>query len=56
MARAHGARSRPATAIQGPFGAAKVLGINPRTLRARMRKLGLEWQKCRGADGQPAQE
>ena len=42
--------------IEGPFGAAKVLGINPHTLRARMRKLGLEWQKYRGADGQPAQE
>jgi hydrogenase-4 transcriptional activator len=42
--------------IEGPFGAAKVLGINPHTLRARMRKLGLEWQKYRGADGQSAQE
>ena len=33
--------------IEGPFGAAKVLGINPHTLRARMRKLGIEWSKYR---------
>ena len=29
--------------IEGAGGAAKLLGINPHTLRARMRKLGLEW-------------
>jgi len=44
--------------IEGPFGAAKVLGINPHTLRARMRKLGIEWSKYRGAvrssDGEAA--
>jgi len=33
--------------IEGPFGAARVLGINPHTLRARMRKLGIEWSKFR---------
>lgn len=33
--------------IEGPFGAAKVLGINPHTLRARMRKLGIEWSQFR---------
>jgi len=36
--------------IEGPFGAAKVLGINPHTLRARMRKLGVKWAKYRGAE------
>jgi hydrogenase-4 transcriptional activator len=29
--------------IEGPFGAAARLGINPHTLRARMRKLGVNW-------------
>lgn len=33
--------------IEGPFGAAKLLGINPHTLRARMRKLGVNWKKYR---------
>jgi transcriptional regulator with GAF, ATPase, and Fis domain len=35
--------------IEGPFGAAKLLGINPHTLRARMRKLGIDWAKYRPA-------
>jgi transcriptional regulator with GAF, ATPase, and Fis domain len=34
--------------IEGPYGAAKLLGINPHTLRARMRKLGVKWQRFRG--------
>jgi transcriptional regulator with GAF, ATPase, and Fis domain len=34
--------------IEGPFGAAKLLGINPHTLRARMRKLGVDWSRYRG--------
>jgi hydrogenase-4 transcriptional activator len=34
--------------IEGPGGAAALLGINPHTLRARMRKLGIEWGKYRG--------
>jgi hydrogenase-4 transcriptional activator len=33
--------------IEGPHGAAKLLKINPHTLRARMRKLGIEWQAFR---------
>lgn len=33
--------------IEGPFGAAKALGVNPHTLRARMRKLGVKWSKYR---------
>jgi transcriptional regulator with GAF, ATPase, and Fis domain len=35
--------------IEGPFGAAKILDINPHTLRARMRKLGVEWSRFRAA-------
>jgi len=35
--------------IEGPFGAARVLGVNPHTLRARMRKLGIEWSRFRDA-------
>lgn len=34
--------------IEGKGGAAALLGVNPHTLRARMRKLGLEWSKFRG--------
>lgn len=33
--------------IEGPFGAAVLLRINPHTLRARMRKLGLDWRTFR---------
>ena len=33
--------------IEGKGGAAALLGVNPHTLRARMRKLGLEWSKFR---------
>jgi transcriptional regulator with GAF, ATPase, and Fis domain len=33
--------------IEGPFGAAKLLGINPHTLRGRMRSLGLDWRRFR---------
>jgi hydrogenase-4 transcriptional activator len=33
--------------IEGPHGAAKLLGINPHTLRARMRKLGIAWTAFR---------
>jgi transcriptional regulator with GAF, ATPase, and Fis domain len=36
--------------IEGPGGAAKLLGINPHTLRSRMRKLGVRWQRFRRAD------
>jgi transcriptional regulator with GAF, ATPase, and Fis domain len=33
--------------VEGPYGAAQLLGINPHTLRARMRKLGVNWRKYR---------
>ncbi|HEX7008693.1 MAG TPA: sigma-54 dependent transcriptional regulator, partial [Phycisphaeraceae bacterium] len=33
--------------IEGSRGAASLLGINPHTLRARMRKLGIEWARFR---------
>ncbi len=29
--------------IEGPFGAARTLGVNPHTLRSRLRKLGIPW-------------
>ena len=35
--------------IEGAAGAAALLGINPHTLRSRMRKLGLDWTKFRTA-------
>ena len=35
--------------IEGPWGAARLLGINPHTLRARMRRLGVDWAQFRGA-------
>jgi transcriptional regulator with GAF, ATPase, and Fis domain len=42
--------------IEGPQGAARLLGINPHTLRARMRKLRLDWSQYRAGvkyDGRP---
>jgi len=33
--------------VEGPFGAAAMLEINPHTLRARMRKLGIDWKRFR---------
>jgi len=33
--------------IEGPHGAARLLGINPHTLRSRMRKLEIDWQQFR---------
>jgi hydrogenase-4 transcriptional activator len=36
--------------IEGSRGAAAILGINPHTLRARMRKLGINWTRYRHAD------
>ncbi len=33
--------------VEGPHGAAKLLAVNPHTLRARMRKLGIVWQRFR---------
>ena len=34
--------------IEGPSGAARLLRINPHTLRARMRKLKIDWKRFRG--------
>lgn len=33
--------------IEGPLGAARMLDINPHTLRARMHKLGIDWARFR---------
>jgi transcriptional regulator with GAF, ATPase, and Fis domain len=33
--------------IEGPRGAAARLGVNPHTLRARMRRLGIDWRRYR---------
>ena len=35
--------------VEGPHGAARLLGINPHTLRGRMRKLGIDWTRFRSA-------
>lgn len=34
--------------VEGESGAARLLGINPHTLRSRMRKLGIDWTRFRG--------
>lgn len=36
--------------IEGPRGAAQLLDINPHTLRARMRKLRIDWRKVRSSE------
>ncbi len=36
--------------IEGEHGAARLLDINPHTLRARMRKLGIDWNDFRVPD------
>lgn len=36
--------------VEGPHGAARLLRINPHTLRARMRKLKVDWRAFRQAD------
>jgi len=35
--------------VEGPFGAAGILGVNPNTLRTRMRRLGVEPKRFRQA-------
>jgi transcriptional regulator with GAF, ATPase, and Fis domain len=47
--RRHIERALAATAgrVEGPHGAARLLRINPHTLRARMRKLGIAWSRFR---------
>jgi len=46
--------------VEGPFGAARLLGVNPHTLRSRMRKLGIDWTRFRGESfrtpGEPGDE
>jgi transcriptional regulator with GAF, ATPase, and Fis domain len=37
--------------IEGPFGAARRLGVNPHTLRGRMRRLGIDWRRYRATPG-----
>ncbi len=37
--------------IEGPHGAAVLLNINPHTLRAKMRKLGIDWRRFRQPAG-----
>jgi transcriptional regulator with GAF, ATPase, and Fis domain len=36
--------------VEGPHGAARLLRINPHTLRARMRKLKIEWRRFRATE------
>ena len=43
------ALARTAGRVEGPHGAARLLDINPHTLRARMRKLGIDWKRFREA-------
>jgi hydrogenase-4 transcriptional activator len=47
--RAHVERVLTAThgRIDGPFGAARRLGVNPHTLRAKLKKLGVDWTRFR---------
>ena len=33
--------------IEGRHGAARLLAINPHTLRSRMRRLGVDWRRFR---------
>jgi hypothetical protein len=33
--------------VEGPYGVAKLLDINPHTLRARMRRLKIDWRAFR---------
>jgi len=35
--------------IEGPFGAAKILGVNPSTLRTRMAKFGIQRRRARSS-------
>ena len=39
--------------IEGRGGAADLLGLNPHTLRGKMRKLGVVWSRFRRPDGRP---
>jgi transcriptional regulator with GAF, ATPase, and Fis domain len=50
-----GSLTRTRGRIEGPDGAAVLLGINPHTLRARMRKLGVDWRRFRRRGNSPPQ-
>jgi len=39
--------------IEGPYGAAALVQINPHILRARMHKLRLDWRRFRGGGLRP---
>jgi len=39
--------------VEGPHGAARLLRINPHTLRARMRKLKIDWRRFRTSRAEP---
>ncbi len=41
------ALARTAGRVDGPFGAARLLGLNPNTLRSKMRKAGIDAQRFR---------
>src|SRR4051812_1549825 len=47
--KSHIERALEATAgrVDGPHGAARILRVNPHTLRARMRKLRVDWRTFR---------
>jgi transcriptional regulator with GAF, ATPase, and Fis domain len=49
MIRNHIERALRAThgRVEGPHGAARLLRVNPHTLRARMRKLRIPWKDFR---------
>jgi transcriptional regulator with GAF, ATPase, and Fis domain len=42
--------------IEGPYGAAALLDINPHTLRARMRKLRIDWRRHRRNPPHPPED
>jgi len=50
-ARVEAALKRCRGRIEGPFGAARALGVNPHTLRSRMRRLGIDWAAFRTDSG-----
>ncbi len=42
--------------VEGPFGAARLLGVNPHTLRSRMRKLGIDRTRFRAGPSQTTRD
>jgi transcriptional regulator with GAF, ATPase, and Fis domain len=40
--------------IHGPDGAGKILGVNPHTLRSKMKKLGIPFRKKKKPEGKTA--